>query len=99
MTLKDLMPDARGRVVSYYHASYQRAMERVERERDRMFEVVRRALGNVSRERAAWVIGVGAHRSAEMTFDEVLFWLCEQVCSHGSGSITAWATEPQALSA
>lgn len=96
---KTSLPDANGRVVCYYRASYQTAMGRIERDRDRMFEIVRRALGGVSRDHAAWVVGAGAHLSVGMTFDEVLFWLCEQVCDHGSGSIAIWATKPQALSA
>ena len=93
------MPGAHGRVARYYHASYQSAMERVERDRDGMFEVVRRAWAGMPPEDAARLIGVTAHRSPGMTFDEVLFWLFEEVCEHGSGSITAWITEVSAISA
>lgn len=99
MTRKNPMPDARGRVVSYYHASYQSAMERVERDRDRMFEIVRRAWAGMPAEEAAALIGATAHASPGMTWDEVLFWLCEQVCEHGSGSIAAWMTRVPTLSA
>jgi hypothetical protein len=93
------MPEARGRVVKFYHAPYVSAMERVERERERMFEMVMRAWASSSPEWAAARIGQTAHASAGMTFDEVLFWLYEQLCNHGSGSIASFGGKPQVLSA
>jgi len=93
------MPEARGRVVKFYHAPYVSAMERVERDRGRMFEAVRRAWASPSPEWAAARIGQTAHASAGVTFDEVLFWLYEQLCNHGSGSIAAFGAKPQVLSA
>jgi len=72
--------------VRYFISPYERAIETVERERDRLFEVVRRAWANPTPDETARRIGAAAHISG-LSFDEVLFWLWEQVALHGSGSI------------
>src|ERR1044072_3139597 len=100
MSRKRQMPEAGGRVVSYYRTSYERAMEQVERDRGRMFDVIRRAWASPSVEEAARRIGAGANNSETgMTFDEVLFWLYEQICHHGSGAVAEWMTETKILCA
>lgn len=82
---KPEMPVA-SRTVSFYHKPYNQAMEFVEKEHTRIFEVIRRAWASPSPEETARRIGEGAQASG-MSFDEVLFWLWEHLCMHGSGSI------------
>jgi hypothetical protein len=92
MSRKVAMQGPGGRVVNFYHSkSYQVAMDEVERDRDRLFQIVRRAWASPSTEEAARRIGATAHLSG-MTFDEVLYFLYEYVCHRGSGSIAAWNT-------
>jgi hypothetical protein len=96
MHRKKEMPGAGGGVSRYYHTSYSRAMQQIERDGGRIFEVIRRAW-HCSPEQAAQLIGRAAARSQGMTFDEVLFWLWEQLCNHGSGSISVYLSKPLIL--
>ncbi|PYS89002.1 MAG: hypothetical protein DMF64_19040 [Acidobacteria bacterium] len=92
------MPSANGRAVNFYRTSYEDAMVQVERERGHMFTAIRRAWGSPPVEIAAARIGACAHDSGK-TFDEVLFWIYEQLCWHGSGSIVEWMEKPLILKA
>ncbi len=65
-------------------------MAEVERDRERMFEMVRRAWASPAVEAAAGRIGAYAHKNG-MTFDEFLYWLWERLRVQGSGSITEYA--------
>lgn len=97
MSRKKPMPGDAG-VSRYYHTSYSRAMAQIERDGERMFEVIRRAW-RCSPEQAAQIIGRAASQSQWMTFDEVLFWIWEQLCNHGSGWISNWVHTPLILEA
>lgn len=91
---KKIQAGERPRVCRYFYAPYEQAMERVEREREQMFETVRRAWCGASVEETARRIGATAVASEiGMTFDEVLFFLYEQICQHGSGAVAEWMTK------
>ena len=75
-----------GAVAPLFRAPYDKALAYVEANRARLLKVIQRAWASPPDEELCRRIGSLAHRRGA-SFDEVLYWLWERLCQHGTGAL------------